>query len=311
MGKRFLQVIIMPEDGGMIRTFRVPARAVQLAVAGLLAVALALAASLAFHLRTFRDAQQMAGLRFENQELRASVRDFQRMTEEIQTGMEASGKREEEARLLAGLDPLDAQTRQLGIGGQAARPPQSWGEFRDGDLRDELAATGQRLEALQRQVRFQLRSYEEVLETLEGRKERLARTPTICPVQGGYTLSSGFGPRSDPFTGRWGHHNGFDFRAPVGTPVVSPADGEIIYRGMNGDYGLSLQLDHGDGVTTSYCHLDTALPQQGDRVRRGERIGTIGSSGRSTGPHLHYEVWIDGKPMDPSRYILTLTAIVD
>jgi murein DD-endopeptidase MepM/ murein hydrolase activator NlpD len=309
MGKRFLQVIVMPEDGGAVRTFRVPTRAVQLAAAGLLAVVLALATSLAFHVRTLRDAQQMAELRAENAELRGALGDFERATQSLKADIEAVGRSEREARLLAGLDPLDTETRQLGIGGQA--PGSAWEKVRDRGLRENLAETGQRLEALQRHVGFQVRSYEEVLTTLEENREKLARTPTICPVQGGYTLSSGFGVRSDPFTGRWGHHNGLDFRAPVGTPIVCPADGAVAFAGVNGDYGLVVQLDHGDGVTTSYCHMDSAIAQPGDRVRRGQRIGFVGNSGRSTGPHLHYEVWLDGKPVDPSRYILTLTALVD
>jgi murein DD-endopeptidase MepM/ murein hydrolase activator NlpD len=93
--------------------------------------------------------------------------------------------------------------------------------------------------------------------------------------------------------------------------VIGTADGTVSFVGPNGDYGLTVQVDHGDGLTTVFCHLDSALVRVGDPVRRGTSVGTVGNTGRTTGPHLHYEVWLAGRPVDPSRYILTLTAIVD
>jgi murein DD-endopeptidase MepM/ murein hydrolase activator NlpD len=309
MRKQFFHIVWMPEDGGQVRNFRITARTLRAVVGGLVLLFFALGASLAFHVRTFREAELSAGLRAENVALRDQLEGFRKVVDDLEQGIEEAGHREREARLLAGLDPVDEQTRRLGVGGSVLQvePPASVGPA----AREELRTQGRRLDALQRQVDFQRQSYAEVLEALGTRREKLACTPTICPVRTGYTLSSGFGARKDPFTGRSGWHNGFDLRAAPGTPVLAPADGRVSYVGHNGDFGLSVHLDHGAGIETAFCHLSTAAVRAGGRVRRGDRIGSVGASGRSTGSHLHYEVWLAGRPVDPSTYILTPRAIVD
>jgi murein DD-endopeptidase MepM/ murein hydrolase activator NlpD len=309
LGKGLFHIVLMPEDGGQVRNFRITAQALRGTVGGLVLLVLALGASLTFHVRTFRDAQLTSDLRAENAALRDQLQGFRKVVDELQEGIEDVGRREREARLLAGLDPVDEQTRKLGIGGQylQVEPPAEV----DAAAREELRTQGRRLDALQRQMEFQKQSYAEVLGTLGERREKLACTPTICPIRTGYTLSSGFGSRVDPFTGRSGWHNGLDLRATPGTPVLAPADGSVSFVGYNGDFGLSIHLDHGSGIETAYCHLSSASVRSGGKVRRGDRIGAVGTSGRSTGSHLHYEVWLAGRPVDPETYVLTPRAIVD
>lgn len=309
MGKGFFHIVLMPEDGGQVRNFRITGRTLRGIVAGLILLVLALGASLAFHVRTFQEAQRTANLRAENEALRDQLDGFRKVVDELGRGIEAVGQREREARLLAGLEPVDEQTRELGIGGPELQiePAMS---IRT-ETRGVLRAEGRKLDALQRQMEFQKRSYAEVLDALASRREELASTPTICPIRAGYTLSSGFGSRTDPFTGRIGRHNGLDFRAAPGTPVIAPADARVSYVGYNGDFGLTVQLDHGQGIETAYCHLSTASVRVGGKVHRGDRIGAVGASGCSTGSHLHYEVMVNGRPVDPSDYVLTPRAIVD
>ena len=165
--------------------------------------------------------------------------------------------------------------------------------------------------SLRRQVTFQRRSYEEALSSLRTKGELLAQTPTISPVYSGYTITSRFGLRRDPFTGRRAHHNGLDFRAVPGTPIHATADGTVTFVGYNGDFGLCVELKHRDGIETAYAHLKNAAVKPGQKVTRGEKIGAVGSSGRSTGPHLHYEVRVDGRAVNPTKYILTPSVIVD
>lgn len=123
------------------------------------------------------------------------------------------------------------------------------------------------------------------------------KVPFAMPVHDGYRLSSGFGRR-------WGRmHEGLDFAAPLGTPIYAPADGVVTYAGWMSGYGRLVKIQHEFGIETRYGHQSKIHVEVGQRVSRGERIGDIGSTGRSTGPHLHYEVRVGGKPVDPSTYI--------
>ena len=131
---------------------------------------------------------------------------------------------------------------------------------------------------------------------------KLSSTPSIWPAQG--WVSSPFGWRRDPFTGRRRFHEGLDITNRVGTPVVAPADGIVVFAGRNGGYGNVVYISHGFGITTRYGHLYKIFVKKGMHVQRGDVIGEIGNTGRSTGPHLHYEVRINNKPVNPVNFIL-------
>jgi murein DD-endopeptidase MepM/ murein hydrolase activator NlpD len=128
----------------------------------------------------------------------------------------------------------------------------------------------------------------------------LATVPLASPVVDGHRVTSGFGRRRDPFRGRAAFHRGIDLAAARGTPIRAPAAGEVVAVGRRGGYGNIVELDHGNGVVTRYAHLHAYLVERGDTVAPGERIGLMGRSGRTTGVHLHYEVLIDGRPVDPA-----------
>lgn len=137
--------------------------------------------------------------------------------------------------------------------------------------------------------------------------ERLNRTliavPVRKPLSGEIDMTSGFGVRSDPFTRGAAMHSGIDFRGPVGEPVRATAAGIVSSTGVNGGYGRMIEVDHGNGFTTRYGHLSDILVSEGQTVRPGQLIGRVGSTGRSTGPHLHYETRIDGEAVDPQRFL--------
>ncbi len=122
------------------------------------------------------------------------------------------------------------------------------------------------------------------------------------PIQGG-EISSGYGTRTDPLSGTEVVHRGLDFVAEVGEPILAIADGVVTFSGPNGGYGLLVELEHADGFKTRYAHNDANLVQLGSRVRKGEAVATLGSSGRSTGPHVHLEVRHRGKPLDPRYFV--------
>jgi murein DD-endopeptidase MepM/ murein hydrolase activator NlpD len=137
--------------------------------------------------------------------------------------------------------------------------------------------------------------------------ERLNRTlalvPYRKPVIGEVEFTSGFGVRSDPFLGRPAMHTGLDFRAAMGDPVRATANGKVASAGWTGGYGRMVEIDHGNGLSTRYGHLSEINVRVGDQIKIGQVIGEVGSTGRSTGPHLHYETRIDGEAVDPQKFL--------
>ncbi len=132
---------------------------------------------------------------------------------------------------------------------------------------------------------------------------QMAAVPTVWPVSG--PITGPFGQRIDPFNGEGAFHRGVDISCGYGSPISAPADGMVTYSEQMSGYGRMVVLDHGHGIVTRYGHLSALAVVDGQRVQRGAVIGYVGMSGRSTGPHLHYEVWVHGTPVNPSKYLRT------
>ncbi len=130
----------------------------------------------------------------------------------------------------------------------------------------------------------------------------LEKAPLAAPTASA-ARSSGFGVRFDPFTGRPAFHSGLDFAGGLSTPIFSTGPGVISFTGVRTGYGNTIEIDHGGGFKTRYAHLQAIAVGVGQRVAVGQRIGAMGSTGRSTGPHLHYEIWVDGRPQNPDRFL--------
>jgi murein DD-endopeptidase MepM/ murein hydrolase activator NlpD len=141
-----------------------------------------------------------------------------------------------------------------------------------------------------------------LVDGLRGKSRRLASTPSIWPTEGWVT--SRFGYRISPFTGRRQFHSGIDVASRPGMAVVAPARGRVVFAGKKGPMGRTVILDHGYGVRTTYGHNRELLVKRGEEVERGQKIASVGNSGRSTGPHLHYAVQVDGRRVNPMNYIL-------
>ncbi len=144
---------------------------------------------------------------------------------------------------------------------------------------------------------------ETLVESAERVHEIREALPIGRPMPETYELTSGFGTRLDPFTRSLAMHAGIDFRAPIGTPIRAVAPGTVLEAGPNGGYGRMVEIDHGYGISTRYAHLSSIAVQEGQKIARGAVLGAVGSSGRSTGPHLHYEIRIDDDAADPQRFI--------
>ena len=178
------------------------------------------------------------------------------------------------------------------------------------EARGELAATSKRNYSglsirIDRAVKMSALREQGVIklqELLLERRSILRGTPNIKPARGWFT--SRFGYRIDPFTGKPTMHNGIDIAASPGTPIVAPADGKVVYVAYEAGYGKILAIDHGYGVKTRFAHNSQIYVKVGQVVKRGDVIAALGSTGRSTGPHLHYEVRVNNVPVDPINYIL-------
>lgn len=147
----------------------------------------------------------------------------------------------------------------------------------------------------------QLQGLSFLLKELQSYRVRLSQTPTISPVQG--FVTSFYGRRSSPFTGEAKMHQGLDIAAPMGSPIRAAASGTVVRAGTADDYGNFIEIAHGYGVTTRYAHASKILVKPGTRVSKGDLIGLVGATGRTTGPHLHYEVEVGGRRVDPSNFI--------
>ena len=160
----------------------------------------------------------------------------------------------------------------------------------------------EQVEQLDQATTNQAEGFDSLLSFLEGQRNLLACTPAICPSTG--WITSRFGYRISPFTGQREFHKGVDIASRKGTPIVASADGIVSSISFKGQMGRVLVIDHGHGMVTRYAHIDKALKKRGEPVKRGETIALVGSSGRTTGPHLHYEVLLNGIPINPTKYIL-------
>ena len=241
-------------------------------------------------------------LRTENMRLQGQIQDIRQVVEVFESRLEENSSLEQEVRNLANLDAIPEDVRRLGVGG-----PQPLSELADeaspSVLVREARETLNRLDELNRRAHFQNANFQEVVSALQQSKEELEHLPSISPVSFGWT-SSGYGTRKDPFTGRLTMHRGLDFSSWTGTPVYATADGKVRKAGKAGTLGLLVEIDHDNGVTTRYGHNSKLLVKVGQRVKRGDLIAEVGSTGRSTSPHCHYEIHVNGRHVNPWRYIL-------
>ena len=219
------------------------------------------------------------------------------------------GQREQELRLLAGLTPTDTGVQQAGIGG----PPGAWSER---DSLKALGANGQQalaarldVDALARRANVLVRSLNQAFDSLARQRERLAATPSIMPTKGWLT-SAFMAERVHPILHLARPHEGIDVSAPMGAEIEAPAAGRVSDVRWEEGYGNMITLDHGFGLVTRFAHCSKIFVAAGQRVKRGQKIAAVGSTGLSTGPHLHYEVWVNHKPVDPFKYVMP-DAIVD
>ncbi|MCX7894556.1 MAG: peptidoglycan DD-metalloendopeptidase family protein [Thermoanaerobaculum sp.] len=286
--KRHSTVVFIPHAAG--RVYKIHLSPTLLKVVAAFAV-LAFILSLVALLGSGNFVRQRAlyrSLEKENRELRRTNQKLQEALAEVHSRLEQFEQRTKQLAIAAGV--ADALV--------APAPPPRTSVGTGGPL-DRL--TGNPEQLLQREAQLE-RQLGAVEQRLSEQQLLLSHTPTIAPVVG--VITDGFGPRIDPMTRQAAFHDGLDISAAFGTPVKAPADGLVVFADREAGYGKAIKINHGYGFVTVYGHLDRILVKEGQRVKRGDIIGRVGMTGRTTGPHLHYEVWKDGERQNPLHYIL-------
>jgi murein DD-endopeptidase MepM/ murein hydrolase activator NlpD len=238
-------------------------------------------------------------LRLVNAELRRQNLDYEVSSEHLSGRVASLQEFVKKLSVMAGLDANVGDNSSGGVGGP--RVDDYSGSAYD-QVKESLDLMAGDLATLEEKSRVLERFYEE-------HSLMLASTPSIWPVRG--YLSSSFGRRRDPFTGLPENHMGIDISTPIGRPVVATADGIVVYAARRGSYGNTLVIDHKFGMMTLYAHLSRYNVRVGRKVNRGDVIGYVGSTGRSRGPHLHYEVWVSDRAVHPLNYILEYAKTFD
>lgn len=205
-------------------------------------------------------------------------------------------------RLITDLEVDRPSPSLYGIGGSLDINGNGLKNSVDLSRMDLITMLDKDLVRLKEMANYQEESFNNLKAFLVDRKDLLERSPYRWPVRG--FVSSNYGPRLDPFTGLQRRHVGVDIVAPKGTPIKAPADGIVTYTTLDPTLGNMVVIDHGYGVITRYGHNDSNLVREGQRVKRGDTIALVGSSGKSTGPHLHYEIRINDVAVNPLNYIL-------
>jgi murein DD-endopeptidase MepM/ murein hydrolase activator NlpD len=252
------------------------------------------------------DRNRLSQVETENRVVRKEIGRIENEISNLQALLDSLELYDKKLRSYAPLNPIDDELRSMGVGGLV--PPFNEDAISQ-EIKQELTDLGETLDNLVGRARLQKSSFNELAQYLEEKEYLRKHTPSIMPVQG--WMIRGFGYQVDPFTGQVKMHEGVDIAAPLGTPIVAPADGVVRYAGNKQDYGLCVEIDHGYGFATVYGHCQRIRVNSGMNIRRGDVIAYVGNTGRSTGPHLHYEVRISQSAVNPMSYMLTVASLVD
>ena len=296
MSKKFLSLIIVPHHKGKSKSFTFSKRAVKIITGCAAFLTLLLIIFLIDYWTMNVTRQKYKDLLLANQQQKETIVQYQQSINQLKTIISNFENYAKKINIMAGLKSPDV-LKEVGIGdynvtdGQVnslAEPPPSVGL-------DQLKEITQKATGIEKNLTT-------LVQFFENQSLKLAATPSIWPTKGWVT--SAFGWRDDPFTGKRAFHKGIDIATNLGNPVVATADGVVVQRKIEKIGGRTIIISHRGGYTTVYCHLNKFLVKPGQRVKRGDVIGEVGKTGKALGPHVHYEVRVNGKPVNPYYYIL-------
>ena len=294
--KRFSIIVVPPENGKIVNK-EISKRLLVIASLFVSCFILASVYSAIGFVKAGIDKKKMASLVAENQVLSAKIGDLESTVTMLKSDVSKIIYKDENIRLVFDLPPIEPEIREVGVGG-AITPTAELGS----ELGQRTWLVREDIEKVGRQLKLENASYEELLDKVQSKKLQLDHTPTIQPCEG--FMSRGFGMHIDPFTGTYQAHTGIDIATPKGTPVHATAAGVIVKASFEPGLGNCIVIDHGAGINTAYGHLSKITVTIGQSVKRGDLIGLVGSTGYSTGPHLHYEVRDHNLAVNPVNFII-------
>jgi len=301
LDKEYFSVLIFGQRTSKIRHLRLHRKTLKIAVY-LFAFAL-LSATFFFcdYIQVKKKAFELNQLRQETQAQRSQIHFFSARIEDMEKELSRLKDFDRKIRIIANLEKGQEMVPYMGMGGPSPSDIREKlkGEKDGNGLVRQMKAD---IERLQSEAVSREESLSELERLLESKKEILIHTPSIWPVHG--WITSGFGFRTNPFTNLSQMHEGVDISNRTGTPVMAPADGIISDIGNDASIGKIVVISHGFGMTSRYGHLSKVLIKVGQKVKRGDKIAEVGTTGQTTGPHLHYEVRLNGIPANPMRYVL-------
>ncbi|WP_050742496.1 M23 family metallopeptidase [Deferribacter desulfuricans] len=295
-----LTLLVFDEAGQKeVRSFSFKKKTLSTAIISLVIVFTITIISLGLLSKLYSERKQMLSYKSENELLKIRLTEYAKKVNEIESKLVYLEDLEKQVRELAKY--ADEKTKKLAVGGKEIdilRDYSATAERKESEFFNDLNNT---LLSLSTEIEKKQNSLSELINFLEEQRLMTLSTPSIWPVRG--WISSKFGYRISPFTGRRVFHEGIDIAARYGAPVRATAKGIVIYAGYKPGYGKLVTIDHGFGYVTRYAHNSKVLVKVGQRVEKGDIIAKVGSSGHSTGPHVHYEVLVNGVPVNPLEFI--------
>ena len=301
MSLKKITIVYLPDGINAVRQFKIPKVLVGLAL-GLAIFALGfLIWASNDYLQLKKSIPENISLLQQNNQYKNQLKSLASKIDQINKKVADLKEFETKLKIMVNLDTNKEDTQFLGIGGSDFSILDS--EDSSGKATQKVVSLmHQSLDNLTTEISVQNQEKTELFEFLSNQKSMLSCTPSITPAVG--WVSSGFGYRISPFTNKKDFHSGIDISSRIGTEILSPADGVVSAINTSDGLGLSLVINHSYGLQTEYGHLSKVLVSRGQAVKRGQNIALMGNTGRSTGPHLHYEVHLNGVPVNPERYIL-------
>lgn len=306
--KNKLTLLIFDAAGTPVRQTTFPKILLPLAALIMVGVAIALYMGLSDYLRLKTEASHVKSLRLDLQtqaervaHQQSQIVAFSNKIESLKTHLNGLRDFEQKIRIIANLEAGNAETSMFGVGGS---DPEDLDPtvIMEQDYQELVRDMHAEINEIDQTSYTQNESFASLFDQLKGKRNLLAATPSIRPLKGWVT--SQFGYRESPFTGRREFHRGLDIAARAGTPIFATADGLVTFADNKGLMGKMVTIEHGFGMMTRFGHIQEILTKKGDRVKRGDTIALVGSTGRSTGPHVHYEVRINGVNVNPTSYFL-------
>jgi len=294
MGKKFLSLIIIPHTKSRSRTLSFSKRAAKTAMWGAIIAGVLILTVTADYVRVRLTHQSYRALLSENHQQKETLQQYEGSIGALQEKVKGFEDRLAKLNLIAGLKSSE-KLENPGVGDYP----------RDSQMisSSQVPPSAGNIQTIQQKTDDIQKNLDTLMTFFESQSARLAMTPTINPVEGGL-ISSSFGYRTDPFTKMWTFHYGLDIVAAWGNPVRATADGFILKINDDKLLGKSIIISHGLGFTTLYGHLSKISVGEGQRIERGDVIGNVGNTGKAMGPHVHYEVRINDKRVNPYYYLL-------